>query len=447
MRDKVLVIGSGGREHALAWKLKKSKHVKEVLCAPGNGGTEELGTNIDIKVDDFDGIADLVKQEDVRLTVVGPEDPLVNGIVDYFWKQDLIEDGHLIFGPSAAAAKLEGSKMFAKDFMARHDIPTAKYEIVTNITDAGYFAGRFLRESGGAVIKASGLASGKGAIVCRSKSDIADAILKIMIRKEFKSAGDVVVVEEFMEGEEASILALTDGNTVRTLVSSQDHKAAYNGDKGPNTGGMGAYAPAPVVTDDVLEKVYSKILFPTIKGMREEGTPFTGCLYAGLMIKDGEPRVVEFNVRFGDPEIQPVISLLKNDLYELMIACCEGNLDEYKINNERGSACCVVEASRGYPGRYKKGRPIYGIEDAEKCPGVTVFHAGTKHDVINAGTPHAEEALVTNGGRVLGVTATANDLASAVDAAYCAADKITYMGRRHRTDIGRGGLTIDRMQR
>ena len=438
---RVLVIGSGGREHTLAWKLKKSPHVSKVYCAPGNDGMIDVAEIIPkLDKNDFEGIADLVVQEDIDLTVVSPEDPLVNGIVDFFHRDGLVKKGYNIFGPELIAAQLEGSKVYAKGFMRRHKIPTAPFKVFRDPKKAK----EYVKEKGTPiVIKASGLAAGKGSIVCkRSKRKAYQAIDDMMINKIFGDAGSQVVIEDFMKGEEASILALTDGTTIRTLVSSQDHKPAYNGDKGPNTGGMGAYAPAPVVTPQIMEKVYEDILIPIISGMAEEGTPFRGCLYAGLMIEDGEPRVVEYNVRFGDPETQPILSLLVNDLYKLLTACAEGHkskrsrqfdLEKIPIVNKEGSSCCVVMASGGYPGNYTKGKVISGLEDIEKMNDVQVFHAGTKFD-------EEKGEYITNGGRVLGITGTGKSIGEAIARAYAGTALVEWDRVQYRTDIGQKAL-------
>lgn len=426
-KAKVLVTGSGGREHALVWKLGQNPDV-EAICAPGNAGTDFEGRNVPIKVGDFEGIAGFVRDEGVGLTVVGPEDPLVNGIVDYFHDKGLVEEGHLIFGPNKDAAMLEGSKAFAKEFMKQYGIPTADFSTFTDASDAK----DYLNDHGAPiVVKASGLAAGKGAIVCKTLEDAISAVDRIMVKKDFGDAGNTVVIEDFMEGEEASILALTDGKTVLSLASSQDHKPVYDNDEGSNTGGMGAYAPASIVTPEVMQRVNDEILVPTVYHMSERGTPFVGCLYAGLMIKDGQPRVVEFNIRFGDPEAQPVLSLLNNDLYSLLKACVTGDLDQHEISNKEGASCCVVLASQGYPGPYDKNLPIHGLEEADKMTGVKVFHAGTSFD---------NGLIIATGGRVLDVNAYSKmGIADARRMAYGGVGKITVPGGFHfRTDIARG---------
>ncbi|MBI2129040.1 phosphoribosylamine--glycine ligase [Candidatus Woesearchaeota archaeon] len=426
----VLVIGSGGREHALVWKLRKSDYVQNLYCAPGNGGTALNATNVPITINgsDFGGIDNLVREKKIDLTVVGPEVHLVNGIVDYYKDNGLIDEEHFIFGPTKSAARLEGSKAFAKDFMFRHSIPTAGFKILYD-SDA---AKAYLRsQEMPIVIKASGLASGKGSIVCKTLEEADNSIERIMIKKEFKDSGDEVVIEEFMEGQEASILALTDGNEIRVLASSQDHKQIYDGDEGPNTGGMGAYAPAPIATDEIMAKVHERILLPTINGMKEENNPFTGCLYVGLMIKDKEPRVVEFNARFGDPEAQPVLSLLENDLYLLLKSCVKGTLGTHQIRNKKGAACCVVMVSGGYPGKYEEGKEIFGLEDAANIENVYVFHAGTKKE---------GGKILTNGGRVLGVTGVGKNIEDSIKIAYSGVEKIRWEKEYHRTDIGAKAL-------
>ncbi len=425
MKDRVLVAGSGGREHALAWKIAQSGHVDRVYIAPGNAGTalEEKCENVPIKAGDFKGIADFVKSRDIGLTVVGPEDPLAAGIVDFFYQEGLPQNGHSIFGPTAEAARLESSKVWAKEFMKKNRIPTAEFRAYDNHHSHNAIdrAEDLLEEDGGVVIKADGLAAGKGAIVCSSSTDIASAIDRIMKKKEFGSAGDRVVVERFMRGEEASILALTDGSSIRYLASSQDHKPVYDGDKGPNTGGMGAYSPAPIVTDAVMEKVKSRIAEPTIEGMSGAGSPFRGCLYMGLMIdRNGDPNVVEYNIRFGDPEAQPVLSVLDSDLFELLHACSNGNLGSYNVREKQGAACCVVMASSGYPGKYQKGLLLDGLEEASEMEGVKVFHAGTARD--------DKGRVKTSGGRVLGVTGYSGEgIAEAQNRAYKAVEEIDRM--------------------
>ena len=418
---KILIIGSGGREHALAWKIAQSPQAAKVYGAPGNPGIAGLakGACVPIAVDDFGGIKAFIEEKDIDLTVVGPEDPLAKGLVDY-----LEQGGDRAFGPSAGAAQLEGSKAFAKAFMDRHHIPTAAWAEFDNAEAAT----NYVRGKGAPiVIKADGLAAGKGVTVAMDVETALRAIDEAMVRQAFGSAGSRVVVEEFMEGEEASILAFCDGTTVVPMASSQDHKAVFDGDQGPNTGGMGAYSPAPVVTPEMERRILEEVLQPVVRGMAEEGNPYKGILYAGLMITDQGPRVVEFNVRFGDPETQVVLPRMKTDLVPVLLACCEGRLDGETIAYHDAPCVAVVMASGGYPGSYAKGKTISGIADAETEEGVCVFQAGTKLE---------EGTLLTNGGRVLNVTATGGALPEAIAKAYRAVGKIAFDGAHYRTDIG-----------
>ena len=418
---KILIIGSGGREHALAWKIAQSPLVAKVYGAPGNPGIASLdkGACVPLAVDDFAGIKAFVEEKDIDLTVVGPEDPLTKGLVDY-----IEEGGDRAFGPSAGAAQLEGSKAFAKAFMERHHIPTAAW---AEFGDAGE-AAAYVREKGAPiVIKADGLAAGKGVTVAMDVDTALRAIDEAMVQRAFGSAGSRVVVEEFMTGEEASILAFCDGKTVVPMASSQDHKAVFDGDKGPNTGGMGAYSPAPVVTPGVEQRILKEVLEPVVRGMAEEGNPYKGILYAGLMITDQGPQVVEFNVRFGDPETQVVLPRMKTDLVPVLLACCEGRLDAERIEYHEAPCVAVVMASGGYPGTYVKGKAISGIADAEAEAGVSVFQAGTKVQ---------GDTLLTNGGRVLNVTATGGTLPETIAKVYQAVEKVTFDGAHYRKDIG-----------
>jgi phosphoribosylamine--glycine ligase len=421
----VLVIGSGGREHALAWKLAQSPTVETVYCAPGNPGVARLakGRCVNIGVKDFSGIVTFVEANEIGLTVVGPEDPLAAGIADL-----LSAKGHKVFGPSAAAAQLEASKAFAKQFMARHKIPTAEYGEFDN-ADAAI---AYVREKGAPiVVKADGLAAGKGVTVALDVETAVQAIREAMVDQIFGDAGARVVVEECLIGEEASILAFSDGTTVVPMASSQDHKAVYDGDQGPNTGGMGAYSPAPVVTAAMMRQIEDTVLKPTIAGMATEGIPYVGVLYAGLMITEAGPKVIEFNVRFGDPETQVVLPRMITDLAPVLIACCDGALDRIPIEYSDNPCVTVVMASGGYPKAYEKGKAITGIDDAETDPQVMVFHAGTKQD---------GDALLTNGGRVLNVTATADTLPKAIDKAYGAVKQIAFEQAHFRNDIGQKAL-------
>jgi phosphoribosylamine--glycine ligase len=420
---KILVVGGGGREHALAWKLKQSPEVTKLYVAPGNAGIAELAECADISVSDVRLLAEFAERHAIDLTVVGPELPLTMGIVDEFGRRGL-----RIFGPDRQAAALEGSKVFAKRFLKRHGIPTGFHQEFDRPEDAR----RYIREVGAPiVVKADGLAAGKGAIVCRTVDEALDAVALIMEARAFGDAGNQLVVEEFLQGEEASFLAVTDGATVLPLPSAQDHKPAFDDDRGPNTGGMGAYSPAPVVTEAVHRKVMERIMLPTVKAMAAEGHPYRGVLYAGLMIHHGEPRVLEFNARLGDPEAQPLLVRMASDLVPVLEAAIEGRLHEVKIAWRPEPAVCVVLAAGGYPGPYEKGKPITGLRAAARLKDVAVFHAGT---ALRQGR------VVTAGGRVLGVTALGNPLSTAIDRAYQAVRKIRWDGMHFRTDIGRKAL-------
>ncbi|RKQ63861.1 phosphoribosylamine--glycine ligase [Thermovibrio guaymasensis] len=415
---KVLVVGSGGREHALAWKLAQSGKVSKVYGAPGNPGIAQIGQCIDIPVTEIKALADFAEKEGIDLTVVGPEAPLVAGIVDEFESRGL-----KIFGPSKQAARLEGSKAFAKEMMKKYGVPTADFKVFSNPEEAK----RYVEEKGAPiVVKADGLAAGKGVVVAKSVEEAIKAIEKIMVEKVFGSAGDKVVIEDCLFGEEASYLVITDGKRFIPLATAQDHKAVFDGDKGPNTGGMGAYSPAPVLSEELEREVQERVIKPILKGMRKEGHPFKGVLYAGLMVTDEGVKVLEFNVRFGDPEAQAILRRLDSDLFEVCMSVSEGKLvDELKWKPE--TSICVVLASKGYPGKYEKGKVITGIEEAEKIPTVVVFHAGTK---IENGK------LVTNGGRVLNVTALGKDIFEARERVYRAVEKIHFEGMHYRKDIG-----------
>jgi phosphoribosylamine--glycine ligase len=420
---KVLVIGGGGREHALTWKINQSPKVNQIYCAPGNPGTVDIAQNIDIAADDLENLLKFALEKKIDLTVVGPEQPLVMGICDLFRK-----NGLRIFGPSAKAAQIEGSKAFCKDLMNKYGIPTAEYQTLHSPKDE---AGILEKFKGRVVVKASGLAAGKGVLICQDSEEARRAIKSIMVDKTFGNSGDEVVVEEFLEGQEVSVLAFTDGKTVIPLQSAQDHKAAYDGDKGPNTGGMGAYSPAPVLTDDLLVKVQNEILLPTVRAMEMEKCPYQGILYAGLMITKFGIKVLEFNARFGDPETQPLMMLLQNDIVPLFEACIDGNLLDQSVTWKQQSSVCVVMASEGYPGSYSKGIPISGLSDVSDKKNVTVFHSGTKTE---------NNKIITNGGRVLGVTAMGDDIKSAIKHAYQAVDKIKWDGAHFRTDIGKRAI-------
>ncbi|MGN8781910.1 phosphoribosylamine--glycine ligase [Acidaminococcus fermentans] len=415
---QVLVIGGGGREHTLVWKLAQSKKVTKLYAAPGNPGMKELAECVDLDIADLDGLADWAEKHAIDLTVVGPEAPLVAGIVDVFKARGLT-----IFGPSAKAAEIEGSKIFSKELMEKYGVPTAFFKVCDNLADAR----AFVEEKGAPiVIKADGLAAGKGVVVAMTKAEALAALDEMMGAHKFGSAGNRVVIEEFMEGEEASLLAFTDGKTIVPMLAAQDHKRVNDGDQGPNTGGMGAYCPAPVMTDALKEKTVKEVLRPIVDALAKEGRPYSGCLYAGLMIKGDSVKVVEFNARFGDPETQVVLPLLKSDLAEIMVACANGTLTPDLVEWSDKAAVCVVMASGGYPASYKKGIPITGLKAANAMDDVVVFHAGTREE---------DGKILTNGGRVLGVTAVADDIPSAQQKAYDAVDKIHFDGAHYRQDI------------
>jgi len=415
---QVLVIGGGGREHTLVWKLAQSKKVTKIYAAPGNPGMKELAECVDLDIADLDGLADWAEKHAIDLTVVGPEAPLVAGIVDVFKARGLT-----IFGPSAKAAEIEGSKIFSKELMEKYGVPTAFFKVCDNLADAR----AFVEEKGAPiVIKADGLAAGKGVVVAMTRDEALAALDEMMGAHKFGSAGNRVVIEEFMEGEEASLLAFTDGKTIVPMLAAQDHKRVNDGDQGPNTGGMGAYCPAPVMTDALKEKTVKEVLRPIVDALAKEGRPYSGCLYAGLMIKGDSVKVVEFNARFGDPETQVVLPLLKSDLAEIMVACANGTLTPDLVEWSDKAAVCVVMASGGYPASYKKGIPITGLKAANAMDDVVVFHAGTREE---------DGKILTNGGRVLGVTAVADDIPSAQQKAYDAVDKIHFDGAHYRQDI------------
>ncbi len=419
---KVLVIGKGGREHALVWKLAQSPRVEQVFCAPGNAGTALDGTNVPIDVNEFDKLIRLVKKEKIGLTVVGPEDPLVNGIVDAFEKQGL-----RIFGPSKAAARIEGSKVFAKNLMRHADVPTAEFKVFDHPDPARYWVES--REYP-VVVKADGLAAGKGVIVCKTGDDAKKAIERIMVREEFgPKVGREIVIEKRLEGEELSVLAFVAGRAILPLPPTQDHKAVFDGDQGPNTGGMGAYCPAPIGTPELMDTIESEVFVPIVHAMKRGRYPFNGLLYGGIMLTSQGPRVLEFNARFGDPETQPLLMRLKTDLLDLLEAVVDEKLSEMEpaaVEWDPRPSVCVVMCSGGYPGKYETGKLITGLDEAAKLPNVKVFHAGTKLD---------GSRIVTDGGRVLGVTALGDTLAEAKKNAYEAVSKIKFVGMHFRTDI------------
>ena len=416
---KVLVIGSGGREHAIVWKLKKSKKVEKIFCAPGNAGIGKQAKCINIKVEDTKGLVDFAIRNKIGLTIVGPEVPLAKGIVNDFQRKKL-----KIFGPTKAAAQLESSKVFSKEFMRKHHIPTAPFKTFKIFAEAVGFckSAQFPL-----VIKADGLAAGKGVIIVKNLEEATKALDDIMLSKVFGDAGAQVLIESFIKGQEVSIMAIADGKTIIPLLPSQDHKQAYEGDKGPNTGGMGAYCPTDFVTKEVMTQIMDHVLTPTIHGMSQDGIPFKGVLYAGMMLTEAGPKVLEYNCRFGDPETQAVLPLLKTDLSELMLASVNQTLASFqKLQWKPGSSACITVASKGYPGKYARGMPIKGLHDfkEENC---FVFHAGTALK---------DKKWITNGGRVLGVTGTDKNLQLALNRAYKGVGKIKFNGVMYRKDIG-----------
>ena len=416
---KVLVIGGGGREHALVWKIRRSARVSRVFCAPGNAGIAEEAELVPLLADDVAGLARFARDEDIDLTVVGPELPLTLGVVDEFERQGL-----RIFGPRRDAAQVESSKAFTKEQLRRHKIPTAFFGVFSDPDDAK----RYVEEVGAPiVVKADGLAAGKGVLICSSIKEAEEAIDEIMRARLFGAAGERVIVEEFLEGEEVSFIALTDGRTVCPLASSQDHKRAFDAEKGPNTGGMGAYSPAPVVTPALHERIMREIMQPMVAALSASNIDYRGVLYAGLMMTASGPKVLEFNARFGDPECQPLMLRLKSDLVPLMEACIDRRLATVDVEWDERAAACVVLAAAGYPGNYEKGRPIHGLEQLRVWENGVVFHAGTTK---------RDDAVVTNGGRVLGVTAVGMTVHDAVAEAYRAVERIHFDGMHYRRDIG-----------
>ena len=419
---KTLVIGSGGREHVLCWSLAKSPKIEKLYCAPGNAGIANQAECVALDVMDFDGILQFCAEEDIDFAVIGPEAPLVGGLTDR-----LEAAGIATFGPSEAAARLEGSKGFMKDLCVRAGVPTAAYERCNSYEDAMAF---IETRSAPLVVKADGLAAGKGVIIAQTK-DAAVAAVKDIFAGQFGDAGREVVVEEFLPGEEASYLALVDGECVLPLETAQDHKAVGEGDTGPNTGGMGAYSPAPVMTPELCERARSEIVEPLVRTMAADGVPFQGVFYAGLMIVDGAPKLLEVNTRFGDPECQILMPLLENDLVDVLEAACDGRLDQIQIENSPYAAVCVVMASQGYPGSYDRGLPIRGLDDASARDGVVVFHAATTR---------RDGDVCTDGGRVLCIMATGPNIRAAVDNAYTAVDKISFGNAYCRRDIAHRAL-------
>jgi phosphoribosylamine---glycine ligase len=422
---KVLVIGSGGREHALVWKLAQSPLLSRLYCAPGNAGTAEQAENVPIHADDIASLLAFARDSAIDFTVVGPEFPLALGIVDRFR-----QEGLAIFGPTQQAASLESSKVFAKTLMAEHGIPTAPFQTFSDPQQAERYIDQHPMPL---VVKADGLAAGKGAIVCKTRDSAHGAIAQMMREKVFGEAGTQVVIEEFLPGEELSFFALTDGASLVPLPVCQDHKAIRDGDEGPNTGGMGAYSPVPVVDVELSERIMKEIMRPTVRAMVAAGRPFQGVLYAGLMLVDRRLWVIEFNARFGDPEAQVLMMRLESDLLPLLLATIDGTLTRQACRWVDDAAVCVVMASYGYPEAYERGKPIAGVEHAARVPGVAVFHAGTDRQ---------DGRLVTGGGRVLGVTARAPNLRQALDHAYQTVHRISWDGVHYRTDIGRKALRL-----
>lgn len=418
---KILVIGSGGREHALCWKLAQHPDA-EIYAAPGNIGMIDVATLVNIKVDDIQGLVDFAKAEAIDLTVVGPELPLTLGVVDAFQ-----EAGLACFGPNKAAARLEGSKAFSKELMKKYNIPTAAFDTFTEVASAK----AFVDEIGvPCVVKADGLAAGKGVIICMTREEADKAIEDMLSDHAFGDASATIVIEEYMEGPEVSVLAFADGKHVLPMVSAQDHKRIFDGDKGPNTGGMGAYSPAPVYTEELSKLVNETIIAPTIAAMAAEGAPFTGILYTGLMLTEKGPRVLEYNVRFGDPETQPIMVRMKSDIVDLFQACLDGTLDQATLEWYDEAAVCVIMASGGYPASSEKGVPIHGLDTIAEEEAI-VFHSGTALK---------DDQIVTNGGRVLGVTAKDTTIKGAIDKAYAAVEKITFDHMQFRRDIGARAL-------
>ena len=417
---KILIVGSGGREHALAWKIAQSPKVEKIYCAPGNAGIAEYAECVDITAMEFDKLAAFAKEKEIDLTVIGMDDPLVGGIVDVFEAQGL-----RVFGPRKNAAILEGSKAFSKDLMKKYDIPTAAYE---NFDDPEKALAYLEHADFPIVLKADGLALGKGVLICNTLEEAKDGVKSIMLDKKFGSAGNQMVIEEFMTGREVSVLSFVDGKTIRIMTSAQDHKRALDGDQGLNTGGMGTFSPSPFYTEEVDEFCRKYVYQPTVDAMAAEGRPFKGIIFFGLMLTADGPKVLEYNARFGDPEAQVVLPRMENDIIEVMEACVNGTLDQVDLEFEDNAAVCVVLASDGYPVKYEKGIPMHGFENFKDKEGYYCFHAGTKFK---------DGEIVTNGGRVLGITATGKDLKEARKNAYEATDWIQFANKYMRHDIGK----------
>jgi len=418
---KIMVVGSGGREHALAWKIAKSRHVKKVFCAPGNGGTLSVAANIAIKDSDIKALADFASEEKIDLTVVGPELPLTLGIVDEFERRGL-----RIFGPNKSTAELEGSKVFAKKFMERHKIPTARYRVAESAQKAKEIlrTGEF---SFPLVVKADGLAAGKGAIICKSLERAEEVVHSVMVEKQFGEAGRRIIIEEYLRGKEVSFIVLSDGKKAIPLVTAMDHKAVYDDDKGPNTGGMGAISPSPFINKELFFEIMESIVFPTVTGMLEEGRKYKGVLYVGLMLSEEGPKVLEYNCRFGDPETQPQLLRMESDLVEVLLSVVEESALKKQIQWSHRPSACVVLASGGYPVKYEKGKRIEGLMEASNIPGIAIFHAGTK---FQGGDYY------TDGGRVLGVCASEDSLGETMDKIYNSISLISFEAMHFRGDIG-----------
>ena len=423
MKYNVLLLGSGGREHALAWAISQSPSLKKLFIAPGNPGTASLGENTELSISDFDQVWDFIQSNDIDITVVGPEQPLVDGIANF-----LETKNHPVFGPKLQAAMLEGSKEFAKEFMRRHNIPTAAYKVFDqdNFDDAA----DYIKEQGKypVVLKADGLAGGKGVFIPETEAEAMEVLEELKISDSLKDAASRLVIEEYMIGEEASVFAISDGESYKVIGNAQDHKRIGEGDTGLNTGGMGAYSPAPVVTNGILDRVEREIIEPTISGMKEEGNPYAGILYCGLMITKEGPKVVEYNCRFGDPECQVILPRLKADMLEVIVACTQSELGSVNIEFDDEVKCCVVLASGGYPESYEKGKLITGLDDIDNA---ILFHAGTKSE---------GDQVLTNGGRVLNVVGSGKDLQTAIDNTYAEVKKIAFDKAYYRSDIGAKGL-------
>jgi len=426
---RILVIGSGGREHALVWKISQSKLCDKIFCAPGNAGIAQIAECIDIKADDIVGLLDFARKEKMDFTVVGPEVALSLGIVDEFQKAGL-----KIFGPNKKAATLEASKVFSKELMAKYKVPTAAFKVFDSPDEAK----KYIEKVGApCVVKADGLAAGKGVVVAKTVDEAKQAVDAMMRDKVFGVAGNKVIIEECLQGQEASILVITDSKEVIALASAQDHKRVFDNDQGPNTGGMGVYSPAPVVTKELFKEIMEKVIYRTIDGLVKEGIDYRGVLYAGIMLTKDGPKTLEFNVRFGDPETQAILPRLKSDLLEVMLATAEQKLNRIRnLEWDERASVCVVCASKGYPGNYEKGKEIFGLEEAAKMKDVVVFHAGTKSRTVNDVGQRQEKTYLTNGGRVLGVVSLGKTIKEAINNTYAAVKEISFEGMHYRKDIG-----------